>query len=172
MRPFAVSTLLALVLAAGCSRDDRSAEPIAAEPAGAKAAPARGKVELVAAPEAGELDAVVRAELDRARADKRDLLVYVGAPWCEPCTRFHEAAARGELDDDFPTLRLIEVDLDRDAERLERAGYRSRLIPLFAVPGPDGRASGRQIEGSIKGDGAVRNIAPRLRGLLTGQPAH
>lgn len=169
-----VPALLGLALAAACSRDERP-QPIAAEPAGtdrpgAGAPAAGGKVELIAVPAAGELDEVVRAEIARARADQRELIVYVGAPWCEPCTRFHDAAARGELDRDFPKLRLLEVDHDRDEERLQRAGYRSRLIPLFAVPGPDGRASGRQIEGSVKGDGAVANIAPRLRALLSGQP--
>ena len=36
-----------------------------------------------------------------------------------------------------------------------------RMLPLA-----DGRASGRQIEGSIKGEGAVDQIAPRLLSLL------
>jgi len=49
---------------------------------------------------------------------------------------------------------------------LQAAGYVSRLIPLFAAPGLDGRASGRQMEGSVKGDGAVGEIAPRLHALL------
>jgi len=37
---------------------------------------------------------------------------------------------------------------------------------MFAKPGPDGRGTGRQIEGSVKGDGAVNEIVPRLRSLL------
>jgi len=126
-------------------------------------------VDLVSAPVGDEVPALVRAELARASADRRDLLVYVGATWCEPCQRFHRAAAAGQLDASFPSLRLLEFDSDRDSERLASAGYRSRLIPLFAVPSPDGRASGRQIEGSIKGEGAVAQIAPRLRALL-GKP--
>lgn len=125
-----------------------------------------GHVELVAAAPAGEVTALVRGELERARTDCRQLLVYVGAQWCEPCRRFHEAAAAGKLNRDFPTLRLYEFDNDRDHERLVAAGYSSRLIPLFAAPAPDGRASGRFMEGSIKGDGAVSEIVPRLRALL------
>jgi thiol-disulfide isomerase/thioredoxin len=123
-------------------------------------------VELVAAPPAGDVAGQVQQELARARKDGRQLLVYVGAPWCEPCKRFHEAAAAGKLNRDFPTLRLFEFDNDRDHERLIAAGYGSRLIPLFAAPGPDGRGSGRYMEGSIKGDGAVGEIVPRLRALL------
>jgi len=124
------------------------------------------RVEIVAAPPTGDVAGLVRAELARAAHDQRSLLVYVGATWCEPCRRFHEAAKAGKLDKLFPELRLYELDADRDAERLATAGYASHFIPLFARPGPDGRASGKQIEGSVKGDGAVGEIAPRLRALL------
>lgn len=72
----------------------------------------------------------------------------------------------GQLDAELGGLRLLELDHDRHLDALHRAGYRSELIPLFAVPNSDGTASGRKIEGSIKGDGAVANITPRLRGLL------
>jgi len=109
----------------------------------------------------GEVPPLVQNELRRGR-----LLVYVGASWCEPCRRFHEAASAGKLDAQLGGLRLLEFDYDRDEPRLRAAGYVSQLIPLFALPAPDGRASGRQIEGSIKGDGAVAQILPRLQALL------
>ena len=41
----------------------------------------------------GEAAAVVASELTRARREGRELLVYVGATWCEPCQRFHRAAS-------------------------------------------------------------------------------
>jgi hypothetical protein len=125
-----------------------------------------GKVELVAAPPDGEITAIMQKELLRAETDQRDLLVYVGATWCEPCMRFHHAVESGELDRLFPKLRLVEFNADRDSERLAVAGYSSRLIPLFAVPAPDGRASGKKIEGSVKGNGALSDMAPRLSALI------
>lgn len=150
------ASIIAALLLTACSVDAPKPSP----------SPNPGKhVELLAVPE-GDLAVQVMREEERAKADGRDLVVYVGAPWCEPCTRFHKAAQAGELDAAFPTLRLLELDHDRDEDRLRAAGYASRLIPLFAVPGPDGRASGRQIEGSIKGEGAVAEIAPRLEALL------
>jgi len=115
---------------------------------------------------AGDVAQLVVGESDRARRDGRRLLVYEGATWCEPCKRFHHAVDEGKLDASFPGLRFLEFDADRDGERLASAGYVSRLIPLFALPGPDGRATGRQMEGSIKGDGAVGEIVPRLTALL------
>lgn len=146
---FAAASLLA-----ACSKE----EPVKSEPA--------APVEIIKTTGA-DVAETVRREVVRAKADKRDLLVYVGATWCEPCQYFHNAAAAGELNATFPGLRLVEFDLDRDREALQRAGYGSTMIPLFALPREDGSGSGEQIEGSIKGPGAVAQIAPRLKELLS-----
>ncbi len=120
---------------------------------------------LIDAP-AGEVTSVVTAQrAESARAGRR-LLVYVGATWCEPCQRFHQAVARHELDDLLAGVDLLVFDLDKDRERLDAAGYGSRLIPLLVVPDGAGRGTARRMEGSIKGPGAVDNMAPRLRALL------
>ncbi len=114
--------------------------------------------------------ALVREETRKAAMAGRELVVYVGASWCEPCRYFHQTAARGDLDREFPNLTLLEFDLDEAKEALSSAGYISQLIPLFAVPAPDGRASAHTFEGSIKGEGAVANLTPRLRELLRHLP--
>ncbi|HVY44868.1 MAG TPA: thioredoxin [Minicystis sp.] len=158
----------ALALAAavcGCRGEARPE----AKPEGSAAAAAvqnEGKVEIVPGPNEGSVKAAVQAEVTRARTRHRQLVVYVGAHWCEPCMRFHQAAAAGKLDARYPRLTLLEFDLDRDRERLAEAGYVSRMIPLFMLPNADGSASGEHIEGSIKGDAAVDEIAPRLDALL------
>jgi thiol-disulfide isomerase/thioredoxin len=135
--------------------------------ASGRAAPA-GHVVLVDAPADGPVDALVRNAASAAAREKRRLLVYAGATWCEPCQRFHQAAAAGSLDATFPDLTMLVFDMDRDAERLAAAGYVSKYIPLFALPAADGTASGKQVEGGIKGEGAVGYIVPRLRQLLGG----
>ena len=124
----------------------------------------RGVEMVPAAP--GDVATIVKGALDSAARDHRQLLVYVGATWCEPCRRFHEAAAAHALDRDFPSLRLLEFDDDKDGQRLALAGYVGHYIPMFVRPGADGRSSGKQIEGSVKGDGAVNEIVPRLKTLL------
>ena len=134
-------------------------------PTATPARPSKPGVRVVKATSGGVAEQIAR-ELAEGGAARRDVIVYVGATWCEPCQRFHAAAERGELDAAFPALTLVEFDFDRDEERLASAGYRSKMIPLFALPESDGRASGRQIEGSIKGPGAVDEITPRLRALL------
>jgi thiol-disulfide isomerase/thioredoxin len=105
------------------------------------------------------------AEQLLAAGDTR-VVVYVGATWCEPCQRFHQALHSGSLDAELRGARFVEYDYDRAKTALEADGYRSRLIPLFALPMPDGRASDHTQEGSIKGEGAVQNILPRLQQLL------
>jgi hypothetical protein len=138
--------------------------PSGGNPPAAAAAPAAGKVEFMEAP-AGEVAPWVQDQETKLRARGRTVLVYEGATWCEPCQRFHEAARSGKLDGALADLTLLEFDADRDAERLAMAGYMSNLIPLFAAPGSDGRASGKQIEGGIKGNGSVDELVGRLRAL-------
>jgi thiol-disulfide isomerase/thioredoxin len=141
---------------------DRSPE---ADRTGATTEPSGPRLRFVPAGE-GELVPLVRAFVAEARAEGRTPLVYVGAGWCEPCRYFHAAAERGELDARLPPLALLELDRDRDGARLDAAGYSSRMIPLFVVPGADGRPTEQRMEGSIHGPGSPAEITPRLRAIL------
>lgn len=176
MSLLARSSLTLLLVLSACERTPEprpepaptksAAEPAAvASPGTAPLVLARGlRIERAAA--GADAAAVVRQARERESADGREMVVYVGAKWCEPCQRFHAAAARGELDADFPELTVLEFDLDEDRDRLVAAGYVSQFIPLFVVPNADGRASSRRFEGAVKGEAAVANIAPKLRRLL------
>lgn len=146
---------LLVCCSAGCKTD----------PPPPAARPAAPHVVFVPAPE-GEVATLVQREL--ARADGKRVLVYVGATWCEPCRRFHDTAQTGALDKVLPPTAFLEFDLDHDEERLRAAGYTSKYIPLFALPLAGGRASGKQIAGSVSGPGAPAEIAPRLQALLQG----
>lgn len=130
---------------------------------GSACKPTRTKARLVDAP-AGDVAPLVQAHVKVNST--RTTLVYVGAPWCEPCERFRDAVKRGELDDTLGNVDFLVFDLDKDAARLKAAGYGSRMIPLVAVPAADGRATDRRIEGSIKGEGAVANMKQRVLELL------
>ena len=128
--------------------------------------PARGTLELVEAPPTSDIAAYLAPVVARAQVDRKKVVVYVGASWCEPCQHFHDAATAHQLDDQFGDLRVVAFDFDRDGSALDAAGYRSSMLPLFALPNADGRASGKQFEGSIKGNGAVAQIAPNLHRLV------
>ncbi len=120
---------------------------------------------FVDAPATGDVPDVVIAQQAQLQ-EQGHLLVYVGATWCEPCQRFHEAVNAGKLDTDLPGFTFLAFDMDRDRDRLVKAGYQSKFIPLFVIPGADGRSSGKQIEGSIVGPGSPQQITPRLLALV------
>jgi hypothetical protein len=155
---------LATVCIGACKSSPTEPSP---EPAKSQAvAPSDTRVRFVAAAPTGDVDAIMREARERARAEGRVALLYVGATWCEPCQRFHHAADQGELDTQLPGLTLVEFDFDRDEGRLRAAGYTARYVPMFAVPAADGRASNAKMEGAVKGEEAVGVILPRLKGLL------
>lgn len=157
-----IAAVLGLVLASGC-KTGGSEELAPSVPA------PTGGVRWLRAPEGGDVAPVIRKEQANAVAKHGRLLVYVGAVWCEPCQKFHHAAERGDLDGTFPELTLLEFDIDHDRERLAAAGYASQYIPLFALPKLDGTASGKQVEGGIKGDGAVGYVTAKVKALLASQ---
>lgn len=154
--PFALIVVLA-VLVTACRKEQARPEP---------APVPKQKVEISVAAPFGDVATQVREARAAERKRGRTLVVYIGATWCEPCQRFHKAAEHGDLDKDFPTLSLIEYDLDTDGARLKQAGYAPEYIPYFGHPAEDGRASDRAFEGSVKGVGAVDNITPRLKALM------
>lgn len=177
LRTYVPAVLVAALSTLGCSRAEPSPSSNA-QPDPAASTPSKPSTTGVGAPlvlargirfvkaESGDVPQIVRTEREKAAADGRDLIVYIGAKWCEPCQRFHQAAQRGELDGEFPNLTILEFDLDEDRDRINAAGYSSKLIPLFVMPGPDGRGSSLRFEGGVKGERAVANITPRLRKLL------
>jgi len=150
------------VLALACSRVD---EPAAKKEAPREPAKAPKKLSWTRAP-AGDLAKVVVEHVAKTKAEGRAPIVYLGATWCEPCRYFHRAAEAGELDATFGDLAILELDADADKERADKAGYASTYVPLFVVPGADGRGTDQRIAGSIKGPGAVAEITPRLKQML------
>ena len=157
----------------------RTSESIESDPAQKHAAPGSSTttatvvevgtkttgVELIPAPP-GDVAEIVKSARAAAKAKHRALMVYIGAVWCEPCQHFHHAAELGQLDAKFPNLTLLVFDLDADGQRLRRAQYAPGYVPYFGVPGDDGHATSNAMEGSIKGEGAVENISPRLAELV------
>ncbi|HTA93713.1 MAG TPA: thioredoxin family protein [Polyangiaceae bacterium] len=120
--------------------------------------------------QAGAIEPWVQEQVEIADAAHLRVLVYVGASWCEPCQRFHQAVERGELNGALNGLRFLEFDQDRDVNALRVAGYVYQYIPVLALPDPDGKNHGRMIAGSIKGPNAVRDdLVPRLQALLAGK---
>lgn len=162
MRGMRCARWIPCLLLLGCSGKAPDAAPDAAPQVEKEAKVAKPR--FVPAAEGADVADEVRNVV--AASTGETVIVYVGASWCGPCQAFHAALERGELDGALAGVKFLEYDADRDRERLELAGYGGRLIPRFAMPGPDGKFGGEKIEGGIKGDGAVEHIMKRLLPLL------
>jgi thiol-disulfide isomerase/thioredoxin len=176
LRLLAAVSLFALVACDAAPipvRRDPAASPsvTAAALAPAKPLPTAEKtLHFVPAPITTDLAGWIAGQKKIARAMGEQIVVYMGASWCEPCKRFHEAVEARELDGKLPPMRFLQFDAEQHGEQLVELGYTSKYVPLFAVPGDDGKSIGRQISGSIKGAGAPDEIAPRLKNLVEGKP--
>lgn len=124
--------------------------------------------ELRAASIAGqEVSAHIKQQLTLAAREGRRLVVYVGASWCEPCHDWHNAVRNGTTGA-LPAVRFLEFDLDKDGEALARAGYRTNMVPYFALPNEDGTAAGAHFAGVRKGGSYVSQIREQLSAMLAG----
>lgn len=128
-----------------------------AVPSARSASPSE-QLRFLGAPADAELGAFLRTERLRAKGEGRLLVLYAGAPWCPPCRRFHAAAHEGALDASLGRVTLVELDADKDAERLAGLGYVFKNIPYFAVPGETGRPTAQQL--------AVVDVTPAAQGRI------
>jgi thiol:disulfide interchange protein len=162
--------VLGIFAVSGCNgRSEQRAPSSKARGAGAAGSREKPQVKKRTQP-APPLEQFVQQHVEEADAQGMRVLVYVGATWCEPCQVFHRALASGELDEALAGTKFVEFDADRDRAELRAAGYAFQYIPSFSVPDHSGHASGRGIEGSIKGADAVkRDLVPRLLALLDGK---
>lgn len=143
-----------------------STPPTAAATGTAGAGARNAKVRIIELTQEGDLPSLIRAANVRAKEEHRTLVVYVGADWCPPCKMFHEAVLRGDFDEKFPNLTVMMVDLDANKERVLAAGYGSKFIPFFAVPGPDGhKAKGFEVS-TLKKDQAMAEIIAGIQKFM------
>ena len=165
------SLLALLILApAGCSK---SSEPTGLSGEEKKVqktqrtSPKRG-IKVIEVPyDVSSLSEYLAALNRKERAHQRQLVVYVGATWCAPCVLFMRAVKQGKLHKRFPRLTLAKLDYDRHRVGLEKAGYLSKYVPLFAIPGPDGRTGPKRFMGASRGEQGVTSIIERLNAMLT-----
>ena len=105
----------------------------------------------------------VLKETKQAEKDGKQLVVYVGAIWCKPCKDFDTATKQANFGSELDHIRLMKFDWDRHQTPLHRANYGSQYLPLFVVPGPDGKGSDKRFFGSrFKGQVGVEDLKKRL----------
>jgi hypothetical protein len=124
-----------------------------------------GRLDFIAAP-AGDVALIVLAASRKAGSEGHRLVVYSCTPKSEACTRFKAAALKGDLDLSIHNVTFLEFDGELDHDRLVASGYTSTVMPLFVLPGPDGRASSTFVEGAAGKGPVVSFMAMRLQRML------
>ena len=105
----------------------------------------------------------VLKETQQAEKDGKQLVVYVGAIWCKPCKDFDAATKQPNFGSELDHIRLMKFDWDRHQTPLHRANYGSQYLPLFVLPGPEGKGSDKRFFGSrFKGQVGVEDLKKRL----------
>lgn len=122
---------------------------------------ARSKAVFVSADPDADASSLVRGRRLQAKAEGRLLVVYVGATWCEPCKRFKAEVESGRLDARLGSITFLAFDADKDAERLEAAGYTFSFVPFVALPSAGGRPSD-SVAATGKGSDAWRDLVAAL----------
>ncbi|MFO0668265.1 MAG: thioredoxin family protein [Polyangiaceae bacterium] len=135
-----------------------------ARDAGAEPRP-HGALRVVAG-EGVEVASFIRAARARALREGRKVVVEVGASWCKPCRTLAAAVDRGELDEVLADVTILAFDADAHGARLDSLGYRSKFVPFFAVPNPDGSASDRRADVKVAPTAQPHEIAAPLAPLL------
>jgi thiol-disulfide isomerase/thioredoxin len=96
----------------------------------------------------------------------RKTIVYVGARWCKPCKHFVNTVNSGKLDPLLRNITFLKFDYDDDHDALKEGGYLDKFVPIFVVPGPEGRASKNRFSGTASGTKSLDSIVTRLKDLL------
>jgi thiol-disulfide isomerase/thioredoxin len=119
-------------------------------------------------PPDGELTAVLKAEVAKAKQAHRKPYAYFYADWCGPCK-----ALRKSLDDNDPLMvdafrgtYIVQLNADTWGKRPDAQPFDIKAIPVLFELDNDGRPTGRKIDGSAWGDDIPRNMAPPLKAFF------
>ncbi|MBI1248650.1 hypothetical protein GC197_12520 [bacterium] len=116
----------------------------------------------------GELDAMLKDEIQKAKEAGQKPFVELYADWCSPCR-----ALRGSLDDSrmieaFDGTHVIQLNVDDWGEKAFNAGFSVDSIPVFFDIDDEGKPTGRSIDGGAWGENIPANMAPPLKEFFQG----
>ncbi len=115
------------------------------------------------APKDGDLQALLAAEAAKARAKGQKPFVEVHAEWCGPCKELEASLGDPMMQDAFKGTYQIRLDSDAWGNQLMKAGISAGGIPAFFELNPQGKPTGRTINGGAWEENIPRNMAPPLK---------
>ncbi|MBI1248651.1 hypothetical protein GC197_12525 [bacterium] len=120
-------------------------------------------------PDAGELEALLKEEIQKAKESGRKPFVEFYADWCRP-----RRALRGSLDDPlmikaFDGTHVVQLNVDAWGEKaIKAAGFSVDGVPVFFEIDDEGKPTGRSITSSVWDEDIPVNMAPPLKEFFQG----
>ena len=108
------------------------------------------------------LEVELLSELEKARSMGRKPYVYVMASWCEPCRELVALLANATVSAFFLGTHVVSLDVELWGDQLEAVNIRPTAVPFITELGPDGRSTGRNIDGGAWDDTTPENLANAL----------
>ena len=104
----------------------------------------------------------IKSEMASAQSMGRQPHVYVMASWCEPCRAL--VALLGDLivSAVFKGTHIVMLDVELWGDQFEKLNIRPSSVPFITELGPDGRSTGRSIDGGAWDENTPENLARAL----------
>jgi hypothetical protein len=131
-------------------------------------APERPFARVELSPTQGDLTPLLREHVTRARDKRLRPFVEFYADWCKPCRDLSALMEGGRMIEALRSTYIIKVNVDDWQDKLRGTGFVPREIPVFYAIGGDGRPTGRQILGYLKGEKASEKLIHRLGAFFQG----
>ncbi len=113
-------------------------------------------------PSSTPLPDVLSAEARKAKAEGLAPFVLVGATWCGPCQELEKSMHDPRMRKAFSGTYVIHLDVDAWGGRLGKAGLGASAVPVIFALDPEGKPTGRRIDGSAWAENVPENMAPPL----------
>jgi thiol:disulfide interchange protein len=114
-------------------------------------------------PSDGELTALLKAHVKKAKAAGQRPFVEFYADWCRPCRALRNSLDDARMIDAFDGTYIIQLDADAWKDRLSGARFWVSAIPVFFEISEEGNPTGRSIDPSAWKDETPADMAPALK---------
>ena len=109
---------------------------------------------------------MIKAEVDKAHAQKLRPFLELRAEWCGPCKKLEASMGDTRMQQAFAGTYLISVDVDEWRTQLDQIKVSVEGIPAFYELDEQATPTGRKIDGGAWGKDTPANMAPPLKAFF------
>lgn len=117
----------------------------------------------------GQLEPLLKAEVQKAKQQKRQPFVEFYADWCPPCQALRQNLSDPRMIEAFEGTYIIQLNLDEWKGQLSQTDFVVPGIPMFFEIDEAGKPTGRVITGGAWGEDIPENMAPPLKSFFRGE---